>query len=70
MEFLAIQSRNYTIHGSADLQQWAPVQFKFASDGAILPAMDNYQATEVKRIRIVVPPQGGVTNRFFKAMVR
>jgi hypothetical protein len=70
MEFLAIPGRCYTIHASAGLDKWVPVQFKLSTDAANVPRLDYYQATEVKKLRIIVPPQAGVTNCFFKAMVR
>jgi hypothetical protein len=31
---------------------------------------NNYQATDVRTLRVEVPPQPGVTNRFFRALVQ
>jgi hypothetical protein len=70
MEFLAIQGRTYSIHGSADLAQWTAVSFQVGADDPQAPLLEAYQAKDVRKLQIVVPAPGGTTNRFFKAMVQ
>lgn len=69
LEFLAIRTRTYTIQASVDLQQWTPVSFRILTNGASGALLSDYLATDVRNLRIEVPPQGGTTNRFFKALV-
>ena len=71
LEFLAIRGRTYTIESSFDLRQWAPVQFRIASEGASAPLRSNYGASDVRLLRVEVPFQTGAqTNRYFKARVQ
>ena len=74
LEFLAVRGRTYSLQTSSDLQQWTPVQFRVVTtskSGAIVgPLQDNYPSTDVRFIRVQVPVQPGVTNRYFKAVVQ
>jgi hypothetical protein len=70
LELLAIRGRNYSIQASSDLLTWTPVSFRLASDGAQSPLRDNYQATDVRTLRVEVPFQPGATNRYFRALVQ
>lgn len=69
LEFLAIRTRTYTIQGSVDLQQWTPVSFRILTNNTPGTLLSDYLATDVRTLRIEVPPQAGITNHFFKALV-
>ena len=70
LEFLAIRGRTYTIEASANLQQWTPVQFRVVANQMVGALQSNYAAPDVRYLRIQVPRQDGVTNRYFKALVQ
>ena len=70
MEFLAIQSRTYSIQSSADLTNWVTVPFQNTANGAQAPLQNSFLAPAVQQMQVAVPPQNGMTNRFFKAMVQ
>jgi hypothetical protein len=71
MEFLAIRGRTYTIQASSDLEQWTPVSFRTVTGGTPGALQSNYQATDVRLLRVEVPLQTGAeTNRYFKAVVQ
>jgi hypothetical protein len=71
LEFLAIRGRNYTIQSSSDLQQWTPVGFRVLTGGTPGTIQNNYQAADVRTLRVEVPFQGGTeTNRYFRAIVQ
>jgi hypothetical protein len=70
LEFLALRGRNYTIQASTDFRTWTSVPFRLATDAAQAALRNNYQATDVRTLRVEVPPQAGVTNRFFRALVQ
>lgn len=69
LEFLAIRGRTYTILASSDLQQWTPASFRVLTNGNPGSLLNDYLATDVRNLRIEVPPQAGTTNRYFKALV-
>ncbi len=69
LEFLAIRGRDYQIHGSADLQNWAPVAFTFTTDAAGTAARDRFRANDTRIRRPVVAPTPGAQPRFFKLIV-
>lgn len=68
LEFLAIRGRTYTIQASSDLKTWTAVSFRLP--GLQEPLRSNYLSTDVRTVRIEVPAQSGVTNRYFKALVQ
>lgn len=71
LEFLAIRGRSYTIQSSPNLQQWSSVDFRIVTGGVAGSLQGNYQATDVRMLRVEVPPQGGSsTNRYFRALVQ
>jgi hypothetical protein len=70
LEFLAIRGRTYSIEASANLQQWNPVQFRVVANQMVGPLQNSYAAPDVRYLRIQVPRQDGVTNRYFKAVVQ
>lgn len=70
LEFLAIRGRTYAIQASADLKTWTAVSFRNPSEGPQAPLRSNYLSTDVRTVRIEVPAQLGVTNRYFKARVQ
>lgn len=71
LEFMAIRGRNYTIYGTTDLLLWTPVDFRVVTGASSGALQQNYQASDVRLLRIEVPtPIGSETNRFFKAMVK
>jgi len=70
VEFLAIRGRTYSIEASANLRQWTPVQFRVEANQTVGPLQGSYAAPDVRYLRIQVPREDGVTNRFFKAVVQ
>lgn len=71
MEFQSIQGRSYGILGSADLKEWNQLPFRIVETGATNSLIMNYQATDIRTLRIEVPPvPGAPTNRFFQATVQ
>ena len=71
LEFLAIRGRTYTIQVSPNLQQWTPVSFRLVTDKTLGVLQNNYQSTDVRKLRVEVPFQTGAeTNRYFRALVQ
>jgi hypothetical protein len=70
MEFLAIRGRTYTIQASPNLQQWSSVNFGVVTGGVSGATQSSYSATDVRILRVRVPYQPGVTNRYFRALVQ
>jgi hypothetical protein len=71
LKFMVIRGRSYTVHGSADLQQWVPVEFRVPAEGAQAPIRSSYYATDVRVIQAeVVSPAEQPPMRFFKLMVQ
>jgi hypothetical protein len=71
LEFLAIRGRNYTIQASSNLQQWTPLGFRVVTGGVAGALQNNYQATDVRLLKVEVPFQTGAeTNRYFRAIVQ
>ena len=71
LEMLVIRGRNYTLQSSYDLKQWTPVSFRVLAGGIPGPIVSNYQATDVRNLRVEVPFEiGAETNRFFRALVQ
>jgi hypothetical protein len=71
LEFLAIRGRSYTIQASSNLRQWTPVNFRVVTNGTPGSLQANYQADDVRLLRVEVPFQtGSETNRYFKAVVQ
>jgi hypothetical protein len=70
LELLVIRGRNYTIQASQDFRTWSTVSFRLPSDAAQATLRNNYQATDVRNLRVEVPPRVGATNRYFRALVQ
>ena len=71
LEFLAIRGRTYSIQTTSNLRQWTPVDFRLVTDGMPGALQNNYQATDVRLVRLEVPFQiGAETNRYFRAIVQ
>jgi hypothetical protein len=71
LEFLAIRGRTYSIQASSNFTQWAPVSFRVVTGGTPGTLQANYQAVDVRLLRVEVPIQPGAeTNRYFKAVVQ
>jgi hypothetical protein len=54
IQFLAIAGRNYTVHGSSDVQNWRSLPFRLAGDSAEIPARTSYQARDVRTVVLEV----------------
>ena len=71
LEFLAIRGRTYTIQESPTMQQWTTSNFRFVTSGVPGPLQTSYRATDVRLLRVEVPPSAiAGTNRFFRAIVQ
>ena len=70
LEFLTLRGRNYSVQTSPDLSRWSSVSFRLSSEGSQGALRDSYQANDVRTLRVEVPPEPGVTNRFFRALVQ
>ena len=71
LEFLAIRGRNYTIQSSSNLQQWTSLGFRVVTGGVAGALQNNYQAKDVRLLKVEVPFQiGAETNRYFRAIVQ
>lgn len=70
LELMVIRGRNYTLQASPDLRAWTAVQFRVTGAGASASLLDNYQATDVRTLRVEVPFHPGATNRYFRALVQ
>lgn len=70
LEFLALRGRNYSIQTSPDLRTWTAASFRLSSDPAQASLRGDYQSTDVRTVRLEVPAQAGVTNRYFRAVVQ
>jgi len=69
-EFLAIRNHAYTIHGSPDLGTWTEVNFTLSEEGAGAVLRRNYQATDVRNVRVEADLPANTTLHFFKVEVR
>ncbi len=71
LEFLGIRGRSYTIEESPTMEQWTTSKFRFVTSGVPGPLQTSYRATDVRLLRVEVPPSAIVgTNRFFRALVQ
>ncbi len=70
LEFLALRGRNYSIQASSDLRTWTAAPFRLSSDSAQASLRNDYQSTDVRTLRLEVPPHAGATNRYFRAVVQ
>jgi len=71
LEFLGIRGRSYTIQESPTMEQWTTSKFRFVTSGVPGPLQTSYRATDVRLLRVEVPPSAIVgTNRFFRALVQ
>jgi hypothetical protein len=70
LEWMAIRGRTYTLQASSDLKTWSTVSFRIPAEGAQAALRQHYPATDVRTLRVEVPAQAGVTNRYFKALVQ
>ena len=70
IEFLAIRGRSYTLHGSADLRTWTPVEFRVAGGGAAAPLLRAYSATDVRLVRLEAEVPAGTQIQMFKMQVQ
>ena len=70
LEFLAIRGRTYSIQSSPNFQQWTQVNFGVLTGNVPGALQSNYRATDVRMVKVRVPDQPGVTNRYFRALVQ
>lgn len=70
LEFFATSGRTYTIQSSPDLQQWTPVNFRVVTGDGTGSLLNSYSVDDYRNLRIEVPFQTGVTNRYFRAIVQ
>jgi len=71
LEFMVIRGRTYTVHASADFQQWTPVSFRIPALGAAAIPVSSYYASDVRIIQVeVAAPADQPAWRFFKLMVQ
>jgi len=71
LEFLGIRGRTYTIQESPTMEQWTTSKFRFVTIGVPGPLQTSYRATDVRLLRVEVPPSAiAGTNRFFRAIVQ
>ncbi len=71
LEFLGIRGRSYTIQESPTMEQWTTSKFRFVTSGVPGPLQTSYRATDVRLLRVEVPPSAiAGTNRFFRALVQ
>lgn len=70
LELLAIRGRSYSLQGSSDLRTWTSVPFRLTGPGSQPPLLNSFQAADVRMLQVEVPAQPGVTNRYFRALVR
>lgn len=70
LEFLAIKGRTYTLHGSANLDDWVQVPFQLADDPVGTGNRQNYQANDIRTVQVrALPPADNPDLRMFKLMV-
>jgi hypothetical protein len=65
LEFTSLPGRVYSIHGSANMKDWEPIEFGFPSQGW---SMRRYEGQEVRKLVVEVDPDDG-SMRFFKLLV-
>ncbi len=70
MEFTAISGRTYSIRGSADLKQWTPINFTISAEGPDAPLRPQYQATDVRLLRVEAEATAdGIPISFYRLVV-
>jgi len=70
LEFMAIRGRTYTLHGSADLVTWTPIDFRIADGTPTAPLMNAYSATDARILRLEAEVPAGQVMQVFKIQVR
>jgi hypothetical protein len=71
LEFMAVQGRTYTVHGSADCEAWVTVPFRLAGQGDATPLLPSYYSADIRVIQVDVQlPATPPAVRFFKLMVQ
>jgi hypothetical protein len=72
LEFMVLPGHNYTLLGSANLQDWIPLSFRIFGETPDAPARTSYQAADVRILRVeVLTPEGQSTsNLFHRAQVQ
>ena len=70
LEFMAIRGRTYTLHGSADLRTWTPVEFRIPDGSPTTPALRSYSATDVRILRLEAEVPAGTQIQMFKLQVQ
>ena len=70
MEFLTIRGHSYTVYGSTNLTAWTQVGFKIESEGGAAVTRQNYQATDVRTLRVDAVTTPGTNFSFFKVQVQ
>lgn len=66
LQFLAITGRNYTVHGSTDVQNWRSLPFRLAVDGAEAAVRTSYQARDVRTVTLeLLEEEGNVPAQLF-----
>lgn len=70
LEFTAINGRGYALHGSSDLENWSPVQFRLTSAEANSNPIWTYAASDIRQVQVkVVAPAEQAMPRFFKLIL-
>ncbi len=70
LEFTAINGRTYTLHGSADFENWSPVEFRLTSAEADSAPIRAYAAPDIRQVQVkVVAPAELPIPRFFKLIL-
>ncbi len=66
LAFTAIAGRTYTVLGSSDLSNWAPVKFRLLPAAADSPTLNAYTAPDVRtqQIEVVFPPDEAIPSAF------
>jgi hypothetical protein len=72
LEFTVVNPRTYTVMGSTNLVNWAPLNFKIPADGPAAPTLPYFQATDVHTLRAqpIFPPGPTPSKYFFKVQVQ
>jgi hypothetical protein len=72
LDFLAIRGRTYSLLGSADLQTWLPVDFRFTDSTEGAAPVSSYSATDVRvmHVEVVLPAGQAPTFQAYKLMAQ
>lgn len=67
-EFLSVRGRTYSVLGSANLQSWRQLEFRFVGEAE--PLRQAYLADGIETRRFEIEPADGFAPRFFRLKVR